>query len=111
MTKAAELAIVDEAIGKLGRDSYLGPWLASVRHELADCIRSDYYPAPMLPWEAYREAERIQQATAQQAAETKALAEKRSAEIVGKARQQADNILARVHGDLRAALKRLEGDV
>lgn len=31
MTKAKELEILSEAIAKLGNESYLGPWLESVK--------------------------------------------------------------------------------
>lgn len=41
MNKNAELAILDEAIAKLGRNSYLGPWLADVRGHVERDIRSD----------------------------------------------------------------------
>lgn len=41
MTKNAELAILDEAIAKLGKQSYLGPWLADVREHVERDIRSD----------------------------------------------------------------------
>lgn len=45
MNKQAELTILDAAIKKLGSDSYLGPWLANIRHEVERDITSDYFPA------------------------------------------------------------------
>ena len=54
MTKDQELAIVDQVIAQLGDQSYLGPWLASIRPELEASIRSDFNPAPYLPAEAER---------------------------------------------------------
>lgn len=44
MTKRQELDILDETIAKLGPDSYLGPWLASVASEVERSVRSDYFP-------------------------------------------------------------------
>jgi hypothetical protein len=44
MTKSQELSILDEAISKLGTDSYLGPWLRSVRDEVEGMVKSDIFP-------------------------------------------------------------------
>lgn len=44
MTKDQELAILDKAITDLGKDTYCGPWLAMVRHEVEQSLRSDFYP-------------------------------------------------------------------
>jgi hypothetical protein len=44
MTKSQELAVIDAAIKQLGTDSYLGPWLQSIRPELESTIRSDFMP-------------------------------------------------------------------
>lgn len=41
ITKSAELAILDAAIAQLGRQSYLGPWLADIRAGVELDIRSD----------------------------------------------------------------------
>jgi hypothetical protein len=43
-TKQQEINIINQAIRDLGEDSYLGPWLLSVRHELELAIRSDLVP-------------------------------------------------------------------
>ena len=45
MNKQAELHILDKAITSLGWDSYLGPWLASVRDEVERDITSDFLPS------------------------------------------------------------------
>jgi hypothetical protein len=44
MTKSEELAVLDAAIAKLGTESYLGPWLASVRFEVEHSLTSDMPP-------------------------------------------------------------------
>jgi multidrug efflux pump subunit AcrA (membrane-fusion protein) len=44
MTKAEELAILDGTIRALGEWSYLGPWLESVRAEVARDVTSDRIP-------------------------------------------------------------------
>ncbi|CAB4162134.1 hypothetical protein UFOVP783_19 [uncultured Caudovirales phage] len=45
MNKQAELHILDHTIKSLGWDSYLGPWLSSVRDEVERDITSDFLPA------------------------------------------------------------------
>ena len=57
MTKAQEMALFDEFAAKFGRDSYLGPWLQSIRADVDRSIRCDIYPMPDLPDEAYRKGE------------------------------------------------------
>lgn len=42
MLKAHEMAVLDRAIGALGPDSYLGPWLASVRGDAEREMLSDH---------------------------------------------------------------------
>jgi hypothetical protein len=42
MTKAEEMAVLDRAIAALGSDSYLGPWLASVRCDAEREMLSDH---------------------------------------------------------------------
>ena len=44
MTKDHELKILDEAIKKLGADSYLQQWLYQVRDEVEAMMRADLYP-------------------------------------------------------------------
>jgi hypothetical protein len=58
MTKDAELKVLDEAIAKLGNESYLGPWLASIRAEIEMDMRSDVAPV-MTVREAHATAKRI----------------------------------------------------
>jgi hypothetical protein len=59
MTKQQELAIFDEFTFKCGADSYLGPWLQSIRSEVERSITSDLYPMPDLPDAAYRKGEAL----------------------------------------------------
>ena len=44
MLKREELAVIDRAIAELGSDSYLGPWLASVRAEVERDVSNDIEP-------------------------------------------------------------------
>jgi hypothetical protein len=62
MNKSAELAVLDEAILKVGRDSYLGPWLAEIRAEVEALIRSDIFPTISLNETSLRREELIKEA-------------------------------------------------
>lgn len=44
MTKNDELLVLEDAINKLGRDSYLGPWLKEIKAELTRDIENDFFP-------------------------------------------------------------------
>lgn len=44
MTKQQEIDILENAIKQLGPDSYLGPWLAQIKHSLADLVKTDIFP-------------------------------------------------------------------
>ena len=44
ITKAQEIEILNEAIARLGADSYLAPWLSAVKDEVASMIASDIFP-------------------------------------------------------------------
>jgi hypothetical protein len=44
ITKKEELEIINQAIAKLGPNSYLGPWLSSIRFELEAAMKSDLVP-------------------------------------------------------------------
>jgi len=50
MSKDEELAILDATILKLGTNSYIGPWLMSMRVGIEHDIRADHEPAYTLVW-------------------------------------------------------------
>ena len=58
MNKQEELAILQKAASDLGRDSYLGPWLASIIDELGRDLESDFVPVITLA-EARQRAEYV----------------------------------------------------
>ena len=50
MTKDEEIAVLDETILKLGTNSYIGPWLMSMRTGIEREIRDDHEPMYTLAW-------------------------------------------------------------
>lgn len=62
MTKQSEIELLDGFIAALGKNSYLGPWLASNRDSIVADIRNDFPVTGVLfPAEAERQAAQIRQ--------------------------------------------------
>lgn len=100
--KAEEMAILDKAIMDLGPDSYLGPWLTSIRGEVLRDITSDLPPVPTI-----EDARRAHGAIV---ADAKNIARGIIQEAERKAKKTeatADNILDTATSALRDALRRL----
>ena len=111
MTKDQELAILARAADDLGPHSYLGPWLNSVLPEIAQAITSDVTPSPELPHVArLRSAAIIEHAEAA-VCDLRQRAEKDCADLLDKARRDADQIRAYAVSDLRQAAKKLGADL
>ena len=106
MTKASELAVLDEAIAQLGPHSYLGPWLKSVRAEVDANIRSDFAPT-MLPSEARARAKDIEQAAKDRAQEIIDQAEKTATAR----RKETDDYCTRTVLTLRRTLEKAVADL
>ena len=83
-TKAQEIAVLDEAISKLGTDSYLGPWLKEVRDEAQSLMRSDVIPEILLATSVER-ANRIYGEASSKAKDIVADAEAKAKRIVDSA--------------------------
>ena len=101
MNKAQEIQILQEAIAKLGPDSYLGPWLAQVIGSVEHDIRSDYYPTITLKDSAERSRCMITAATSK-AQEILSAAQTRSADLDRKAAQHYNGIVSVIRKSLYA---------
>jgi hypothetical protein len=100
MTKQAELAILDKAITALGTESYLGPYLASVRAEIERDITSDFMPMAILPRQAMQEALQI-------VADAKTRAE----ELISRTVAQCDQRLERQSQELKRQRERAANEL
>ena len=80
-TKQQEINVINQAIRDLGEDSYLGPWLLSVRHELEAAIKSDLLPEVNL------------KQTSEQCANMVERAKREAQNVTNKAKNHADEIL------------------
>ena len=91
MTKEDEIEIIQNAARKLGKDSYLGPWLERAIPFLKHEIEQDIFPL------SYGEGERIAQSRVSDA-------EKSACEIIKSAVNEADAIAKRAKRDLESDL-------
>ena len=105
---AEELGILDRAIAQLGRDSYLGPWLASVRDEVERDIRSDFSPMSDLPDAAYRKGESIRRRAVKSAELIVATADERVMKIRTTTEAQCRGLRAQVRYELEKLAKLAE---
>lgn len=78
ITKKEELEIITETANKLGPNSYLGPWLLSVRHELESMMRADSFPCVNLT------------ESSEHAAKIIANAERKAEQIIANAKHRAE---------------------
>ncbi len=104
MTKAAELAILDDAIRRLGTRSYCGPWLAGVRDEVADEMRCDLFPAISVR-DTARQCEQLKAEAAELVKQAGAQADKIRADARAEASNWRASVEARVASNLRSALQ------
>ena len=110
MTKSQEIEILRDTIAKLGRDSYLGPWLADQMPSIESALASDYPP------EAYalsiHEARIHCEKIIGQANEESATIEKRAKADAEKLRESACKFNESIRSDLKrsieSALQRIE---
>ena len=87
MNKTTEIQILEEAIEKLGKDSYLAGWLNEVKSEVIRDITSDFIPK-MLPSQAIKKSQ-----------ETLDEANKKSREIYLNAKNEADKIMVNAYNE------------
>ena len=92
ITKKEELEIITETIGKLGEQSYLGPWLLQIRHELEAMMRADSFPRVTLSQ------------CAEDVRDIIAKAEQKSEQIVAKAEQKAEKREAMAQSNVDCAI-------
>ena len=105
-TKAEEIAILRDAVNKLGSNSYCGPWLAQQLGSIEQDIRSDY-PVSADIRAAQREAQQILENAQARAGEIRAEAEKHAQASRDRAIQEANAIRANLRHALEAAAAKL----
>ena len=106
MTKDAELAVLKDAIKKLGQDSYCGPWLQSVLGEVECDMRNDLPVSPTLNETQLKCKLAVEEATAQ-ALRMRTEAERDAANITNAARDNARSFRFQARHQLLAAADKL----
>jgi ElaB/YqjD/DUF883 family membrane-anchored ribosome-binding protein len=104
MTKDEELAILDATILKFGTNSYLGPWLMSMRQGIEKDMRDDVEPTNTLIW--YRNHCQAMLTAAKEYAESVGEQARQTADkIIKDAQKQAQNTKSNAAYHLRKALE------
>lgn len=106
MGKQQELSIIDSAISKLGEDSYLGPWLQSVRCEIERDITSDIFPTTNIQ-ESRRQCVTMLEEAKKESGKMIADAKKESERILKEANNSRDAIRNNTRVLLERALNSL----
>ena len=107
MTKSQEIALVDALIAKCGPDSYVGPWLTSVRGDIVADIRNDIPISALMPSQARAEAAKILDAAETHSKQLMADAERRAAEMIASARSACESSRASTRRCLERAIREL----
>jgi cell division septum initiation protein DivIVA len=107
MTKAQEIAKLEEFMQSIPRDSYLRPWLEDVLPQVRADILNDFCVSPSVT-ETRQRAEVILNEARQQAADIVARAEKNAADVMTLARQKYQQIIGRARSAIHEAERALD---
>lgn len=97
LSKNQEIEILDKTIKELGPNSYLGPWLSTVRLEVIRDITSDYNPVPS--YDYFR-------ATAENCRQLVSEAKTEAVKIICDAREKATQESEKIKENLYDALQK-----
>lgn len=106
-SKAQELAILDRTIAELGPDSYLGPWLTSIRNHCEQHLGNDWLP--YTPAQLQAQAVRVMSAANAEAKTAIETAGKERDAIINAAHDQTNRVRDTLRRQLENALRRLDG--
>jgi cell division septum initiation protein DivIVA len=104
MTKKQELAWLDSLIVTLGPDSYLGPWLSSVKANVEQMIQSDIFP-DIVPSETAATLAKQKEDCKKECADMISRAEFQAKRITDAATEFRDRTRAVVRRQLEEAIK------
>lgn len=107
MNKTTEILILEEAIKKLGKDSYLASWLDEVKHEVIRDITSDFSPS-MLPSQSLAKSREIINTANEHAKLTYANTKKEADQIMLQAYNEAARTKNHLYSTVKDVLKKLD---
>ena len=103
MTKSNELAILTDAVQKLGSDSYCGDWLKSVLPEVEWLMTCDMIPTLTIA-ETRSQCDAMRKEASEHAAKIICEAEMKSAKIISEADRRIAGIRETLRRDIQNAL-------
>jgi hypothetical protein len=108
MTKAQEIDLLHEFIGKLPKDSYLWPWLVSVEAEAVADIRNDCVVSPSIA-ETRKRCDQMLADAANRAAQIIADAERKAEQATDNTRKWRESVRSSLASQLESARRTLLG--
>lgn len=105
-TKQQEIEVIENAISQLGKESYLGPWLESVKFELEAMMRADCFPNVSLS-ESRELADKIERDANRKAEAIVSNAKNEADRLVSDARRTIAIVFDRARGALHRALSEI----
>jgi cell division septum initiation protein DivIVA len=103
MTKSNEIAILTDAVKKLGLDSYCGDWLKSILPEVESLMRSDFIPTLTIA-ETRSQCDAMRKEAAEHSAKLISQAELNAAKIISEAQKKTTMIREILRRDIQKAL-------
>lgn len=110
MAKAVEMERYDAFLRSLPQDSYLRPWLSSIRDSVRADIANDIIPEVTLH-ETFHQCQAAHQAARKWAAQCHADAERRAAGIIEEAQKKAKAINDLAERQADTTRRELQGDI
>lgn len=110
MTKSEEMALYDAFVRKLPEDSYLHPWLSTVRDCVANDLRCDIIPRST-PREVFAECQQIRDDAKSILAASRDNAAKEADRIIAHATVRAKEITSMADRQAESTRRELHGDI
>lgn len=110
MTKLEEMARYDAFLRTLPEDSYLRPWLAAIRDEVASDLRSDIIPE-CTPRETYHQCRQIRADSEAAREATRDAAAREADRIIAHSTAAAKDITDRAERIANATRRELQSDL
>jgi cell division septum initiation protein DivIVA len=110
MNKSEEIQRYDEFVASLPENSYLRPWLAGIREQVAADIRNDIFPSST-PRESYENAENIRKEARETARTSIDLAKAEAERILDAAHKRAKEMQDYAESQAEATRQSLRDDI
>lgn len=110
MTKAEEMQRFDAFVATLPQDSYLRPWLSSIRDEVEKDLRTDIFPTAT-PGETWERCRKIRKDAADHIRKIRQSHDAEVSRMLSEAKEKADAIVKRADREAEEIRSSLRSDL